>query len=85
MQKTELRGEFVITWDESSVEPAETNREWIAEVSAERPELLAKLGGAPRRFIAATRDLALQEARSFVDSMTVLGGGGLSSSATRRT
>jgi hypothetical protein len=44
---------------------------------------LAKLGGAPRRFIAATRDLALQEARGFVDSMTVLGGGGLSSSAPR--
>jgi hypothetical protein len=45
MQKTELRGEFLITWDEPSVEPAETNRDWIAEVSAERPELAAKLGG----------------------------------------
>jgi hypothetical protein len=42
-----------------------------------------KVGGAPRNFTAATRDLALQEARGFVDSMTVLGGGGLSSSAPR--
>jgi hypothetical protein len=83
MQKTELRGDFVITWDEPSGEPAGPNREWIAEVSAERPELLAKLGGASRRFTAGSRELALQEARGFVDSMTVLGGGGPSSAAGR--
>jgi hypothetical protein len=81
MQKTELRGEFVITWDEPSQEG--TNREWIAEVVAERPEPLKKLVGTPRRFTAATRDLALQEARGFVDSMTTLGGSGLSPSAPR--
>jgi hypothetical protein len=71
MRGSEQRFAYVLNWAEPPKEAHQASDKWSVEVSTDYPELLKKLGGRPRRFVGQTRDLALAEARGFVDSISL--------------
>jgi hypothetical protein len=71
MRGSEQRFAYLLNWVELPKEARQPNEKWAVDVSTDYPELLKKLGGGPRRFLGPTRDLALAEARGFVDSISL--------------
>jgi hypothetical protein len=71
MRQSEQRFAYFLSWEEPPKEARQTSDEWSVEVSTDYPQLLRKLGGRPRRFVASTGDRALAEARGFVDSLSL--------------
>ncbi|MGD0720497.1 MAG: hypothetical protein ABR970_05540 [Roseiarcus sp.] len=71
MERSERRGDFILSWREPAEATTALPHEWSVEVTTEYPRLLAKLGKRPRRFTADTCECALAEARGFVDSISL--------------
>jgi hypothetical protein len=71
LERSEKHRDFILNWEETPHEKLQTGGGFSVQVSSAYPQLLRKLGGRPRRFVAQTRERAMAEARGFVDSLSL--------------